>query len=89
VSRIDFSVLFPQPGSTTAAPTSLTASTIGVDRSPIAVAIDPDRGTNNRGLAVVTALQLVSGGTAIGALDAVDIGSITPAKRRPGRLAVA
>src|SRR5262249_30848682 len=57
VSEINFAPLFPSPGSTTTPPTSLTAVTIGVDQSPIAVAIDPDRGTNNRGLAVVTALQ--------------------------------
>src|SRR5262249_58382286 len=80
VSEINLAPLFPPPGSTTAAATSLTAVTIGVDTAPIAVAIDPDRGTNNRGLAVVTALQLLTGSTAIGVLDAVDIGGTTPAK---------
>ena len=84
VSEIDLALLFPPPGSTTAAPTSLTATTIGVDQLPIAVAIDPDRGTNNRGLAVVTALQLISGGQAIGVLDAVDIGGAVPAKATTG-----
>jgi DNA-binding beta-propeller fold protein YncE len=84
VSRIDLSLLFPQPGSTATPATSLSATTIGVDQSPIAVAIDPDRGTNNRGLAVVTALQLVSGGVSVGVLDAVDIGGTTPAKATTG-----
>jgi len=84
VSEINFGPLFPSPGSTTTPPTSLTAVTIGVDQSPIAVAVDPDRGTNNRGLAVVTALQLLSGSTAVGVLDAVDIGGSTPAKATSG-----
>lgn len=84
VSEINLAPLFPPPGSTTAAPTSLTAVTIGVDTAPIAVAIDPDRGTNSRGLAVVTALQLLTGSTAVGVLDAIDIGGTTPAKATTG-----
>jgi DNA-binding beta-propeller fold protein YncE len=60
--------------------TSLTALAIAIDTSPIAVAIDPDRGTNNNGLAVVTALQLVSGSAPVGVLDAVDLGGQTPVK---------
>jgi DNA-binding beta-propeller fold protein YncE len=75
VSEIDLAQLF---GSTPA--TSLTATSIGVDQSPIAVAIDPDRGTNNQGLAVVTALQLLSGASPTGVLDSVDIGLTVPAK---------
>ena len=75
VSEIDLSLLF---GSSPA--TSLSATSIGVDQSPIAVAIDPDRGTNNQGLAVVTALQLVSGAAPSGILDTIDIGLATPAK---------
>jgi len=86
VSEINLALLFPPAGSTTAAPTTLTATTIGVDTAPIAVAIDPDRGTNNRGLAVVTALQLISGSTAAGVLDAVDIGGTTPAKATTGAI---
>lgn len=58
--------------------TSLSASTIGGVQQPIAVAIDPDRGTNNQGLAVVTALQLISGSSPIGALYPVDIGLASP-----------
>jgi DNA-binding beta-propeller fold protein YncE len=60
--------------------TSLASTSISIDQGPIAVAIDPDRGTNNRGLAVVTALQVVSGSAPIGVLDAIDIGNATPAK---------
>ena len=58
--------------------TSLTAVTIGGVQQPIAVAIDPDRGTNNQGLAVVTGLQLNSGSTATGALFPIDIGLAAP-----------
>jgi DNA-binding beta-propeller fold protein YncE len=72
VSQINLGLLF---GSTPA--TSLTAATIGGVQQPIAVAIDPDRGTNNQGLAVVTGLQLTSQGSS-GALYPVDIGAATP-----------
>ena len=75
VSQID---LTPLLASTPA--TSLTSTSISIDQGPIAVAIDPDRGTNNRGLAVVTALQLFSGSAPLGVLDAIDIGNATPAK---------
>lgn len=77
ISEINLALLFPTSGT---APTSLGATTITVDTSPIAIAIDPDRGTNDRGLAVVTALQLVSGTSPVGVLDAIDIGGATPAK---------
>jgi DNA-binding beta-propeller fold protein YncE len=73
VSEINLGLLF---GSSPA--TSLTAATIGGVQQPIAVAIDPDRGTNNQGLAVVTGLQLNSGSTASGALYPVDIGLAAP-----------
>jgi DNA-binding beta-propeller fold protein YncE len=73
VSQINLGLL---SGSSPA--TSLTAATIGGVQSPIAVAIDPDRGTNNRGLALVTGLQLQSGGAANGALYPVDIGLASP-----------
>lgn len=78
VSEINLGLLFPPSGQTAA--TTLTASTIAVDTSPIAIAIDPDRGTNNRGLAVVTALALNTGSIPHGVLDSVDIGAATPAK---------
>jgi DNA-binding beta-propeller fold protein YncE len=74
VSQINLGLLV---GSSPA--TSLTATSIGGVQAPIAVAIDPDRGTNNQGLAVVTGLQLQSGGTANGALYPVDIGLASPA----------
>ena len=77
VSQIDLSLLFPVSG---AAPTTLSAITISVDTSPIAIAIDPDRGTNSQGLAVVTALELISGSLPTGVLDAIDIGGAAPAK---------
>jgi DNA-binding beta-propeller fold protein YncE len=73
VSEINLGLLF---GSSPA--TSLTASTIGGVQAPIAVAIDPDRGTNNQGLAVVTGLELVSGSAPVGALFPVDIGLASP-----------
>jgi DNA-binding beta-propeller fold protein YncE len=72
VSQINLSLLF---GSSPA--TSLTPSTIGGVQEPIAVAIDPDRGTNNQGLAEVTGLQTTSSGS-VGALYPVDIGLATP-----------
>jgi len=74
ISEINLGLLF---GSSPA--TSLAATTIGGVQFPIAVAIDPDRGTNNQGLAVVTGLQTVSGSGVVGALYPVDIGLASPA----------
>jgi DNA-binding beta-propeller fold protein YncE len=74
VSQINLGLL---SGSSPA--TSLTAASIGGVQDPIAVAIDPDRGTNNQGLAVVTGLQLNSGTSPSGALYSVDIGLASPA----------
>jgi DNA-binding beta-propeller fold protein YncE len=71
VSTIDLTPLTASPIGT------LAPGTAAVDQNPIAVAIDPDRGTNGRGLAVVTCLQ-VSSSSSSGALDAVDIGSTAP-----------
>jgi DNA-binding beta-propeller fold protein YncE len=73
VSQINLGLL---SGSSPA--TTLTAATIGGLQEPIAVAIDPDRGTNNQGLAVVTGLLLNSGGAPSGALYPVDIGLAAP-----------
>lgn len=53
--------------------------TVATDQEPIAVAIDPDRGTNATGLAVITALD-ISSSPASGALDPVDLSLATPAK---------
>jgi DNA-binding beta-propeller fold protein YncE len=62
---------------------SLTATNVPVDQQPIAVAIDPDRGSSGRGLAVVTAQQIgVSGATA--ALDVLDLGTSTPTRSTSG-----
>jgi len=77
VSAINFGLLFPPSGTTP--PTSLTAISIGGIQTPLAVAVDPDRGPNNQGIAVVTSVQLNSGAPATGALSVVDIGFATPA----------
>jgi DNA-binding beta-propeller fold protein YncE len=74
VSQINLGLL---SGSSPA--TSLTAASIGGVQEPIAVAIDPDRGTNNQGLAVVTGLLRNSAGAPSGALYPVDIGLASPA----------
>jgi hypothetical protein len=73
VTEIDMSPLF---GATPA--TTLTPVSIGGFQLPTAVAIDPDRGTNNQGLAVVTSLQLQNGLAPAGALQGVDIGLAVP-----------
>jgi DNA-binding beta-propeller fold protein YncE len=73
VTEIDMSLLF---GTTPA--TTLTPVSIGGFQLPTAVAIDPDRGTNNQGLAVVTSLQLQNGLAPAGALQGVDIGAAVP-----------
>jgi len=73
VSEINLGLLFGSAPATT-----LTAVTIGGVQQPIAVAIDPDRGANNQGLAVVTGLQLSSGSSALGALFPIDIGLVAP-----------
>jgi DNA-binding beta-propeller fold protein YncE len=74
---LNLGLLFPPAGTTP--PTTLTPTSIGGIQQPIAVAIDPDRGTNNQGIAVVTSLQLVAGSAPEGALAVVDIGLETPA----------
>ena len=63
-----------------------TVASVAVDQNPIAVAIDPDRGTNNRGLAVVTGLILNGSSPPFGALDVVDIGSTAPIKNASASL---
>jgi DNA-binding beta-propeller fold protein YncE len=73
VSEIDLSPLFTSSGAATLTPLS-----IGGFQQPTAVAIDPDRGTNNQGLAVVSSLELVNGSSPQGALASVDIGAATP-----------
>ncbi len=72
VSQINLGLLF---GSSP--PTSLTATPITNIQAPIAVAIDPDRGTNNQGLAVVTGIPLISSSPS-GTLYPVDIGLASP-----------
>lgn len=58
---------------------TLAPQTVATDQQPIAVAIDPDRGANATGLAVVTTLN-ISSTPATGALDAVDLSTTVPAK---------
>jgi DNA-binding beta-propeller fold protein YncE len=79
VSELNLALLVPTTANPTP-PTTLSSISIAIDTSPIAVAIDPDRGTNNNGLAVVTALQLISGSAPVGVLDAIDLGGQSPAK---------
>src|SRR6266404_912510 len=74
VSTLDLTPLSKNPIGT------LAPATVAVNQNPIAVAIDPDRGTNGRGLAVVTTLQLNGASTPFGALDAIDIGGAVPVK---------
>jgi DNA-binding beta-propeller fold protein YncE len=74
VSAIDLTPLLSVPAGT------LTASTVAVNQSPIAVAIDPDRGTNNRGEAVVTSLILNGSNAPLGGLDVVDLGVSPPSR---------
>jgi len=74
ISEMNLSLLF---GSSPA--TTLTPLSIGGLQVPTAVAIDPNRGTNNQGIAVVTSLQLISGAPPNGALQVVDIGLGSPA----------
>jgi DNA-binding beta-propeller fold protein YncE len=76
ITMINFGLLFPPAGTTP--PTTLTPTSIGGIQQPLAVAIDPDRGTNNQGIAVVSAVQLSSAGP-IGVLAVVEIGLATPA----------
>ena len=76
VSSLNLATLFAN-GSTAAA-TSLTPITIGGVQQPLAVAIDPDRGPNNQGIAVVTSVALSAGSAPTGSLAVVDIGTTTP-----------
>jgi DNA-binding beta-propeller fold protein YncE len=75
VTEINLGLLFGSSPVTTLANTVVS---IGGFQQPTAVAIDPDRGTNNQGLAVVTTMELVQGQPPQGALASVDIGLSTP-----------
>jgi hypothetical protein len=80
VTMINLGLLFPQPNaSPSTPPTTLTPISIGGIPEPIAVAIDPDRGTSNQGIAVVTTVQPSNGSGSTGALAVVEIGQATPA----------
>lgn len=58
----------------------LALTTAATDQNPIAVAVDPDRGSNARGLAAVTALQLQRANSPLGAIDSIDIGTAVPVR---------
>ncbi len=81
VTSIDLTPLLASPVGT------LTPVTVATNQSPIAIAIDPDRGTNNRGLAIVTSLELNGASTPIGSLDEIDIGTSPPVKSNTSSLA--
>jgi hypothetical protein len=84
VSTIDLTPIAQDPNNAAKTIGTLTPVSVAVDQNPIAVAIDPDRGTNGRGLAVVTSLLLNGASSPSGALDAVDIGASTPARATSG-----
>lgn len=77
VTMLNLAQLFPPSG--TNPPTSVTPVSIGGIQQPIAVAIDPDRGINKQGIAVVTSVQIINGSAPLGALSVVEIGTATPA----------
>jgi DNA-binding beta-propeller fold protein YncE len=74
VSVINLAPLFPPAGTTATAPTIASVAM----QQPIAVAIDPDRGANNQGIAVVSGVQLTSGQAPSGSLQVIEIGFTTP-----------
>jgi DNA-binding beta-propeller fold protein YncE len=80
VSTLDLTPLAVDPTNASKKIAQPTVTTVAVDPNPLAVAIDPDRGTSGRGLAVVTCLILNGASAASGALDVVDIGGTTPVK---------
>jgi DNA-binding beta-propeller fold protein YncE len=78
VSTIDLTPIAQDPSNPSKALGALSSNFVAVDLNPIAVAIDPDRGTNGRGLAVVTCLQSNGASSPFGELVGVDIGLATP-----------
>jgi len=80
VSTIDLTPIAQDPNNSSKTIGKLAPGVVAVDQNPTAVAIDPDRGTNGRGLAVVTCLTLNGGSSSFGALDGVDIGAATPSR---------
>ena len=76
ISMINLALLFPPSGTTP--PTTLTATSIGGVQQPTAVAIDPDRGANNQGLAVVASIQLSNASAPSGSLTPIDIDKAPP-----------
>jgi len=79
VNTIDLTPIAKDPTNPTKTLGTLTPGLVAVDPNPIAVAIDPDRGTNGLGLAVVTCQPSGSSST-FGTLVGVDIGLATPVR---------
>ncbi len=84
VSTIDLTPIAQDPSNSAKTLGTLTPGLVAVDQNPIAVAIDPDRGSNGRGLAVVSCLINNGASSPSGALDAVDIGASTPIRSTSG-----
>jgi len=84
VSTIDLTPIAQDPSNAAKTLGTLTPGVAPVDPSPTAVAIDPDRGTNGRGLAVVSCTISNGASSPSGALDAVDIGGSTPVRSTSG-----
>jgi len=80
VYTIDLTPIAQDPSNSAKTIGTLTPGVAPVDPSPTAVAIDPDRGTNGRGLAVVSCTISNGASSPSGALDAVDIGGSTPVR---------
>jgi DNA-binding beta-propeller fold protein YncE len=78
VSTIDLTPIAQDPSNSKKTITAPTPALVAVDQNPIAVAIDPDRGTNGLGLAVVTCQS--TGSSASGSLVGVDIGLSPPVR---------
>jgi len=66
---------------------TLAPLTVATDQEPIAVAIDPDRGANATGEAIVTSLN-ISSSPASGALDVVDLSTAVPAKNSTATVSI-
>jgi DNA-binding beta-propeller fold protein YncE len=83
VNTIDLTPIAQDPSNPSKTIGTLTTGLAAVDQNPIAVAIDPDRGTSRRGLAVVTC-QSASSTNPFASLVGVDIGSTTPVRATSG-----
>jgi DNA-binding beta-propeller fold protein YncE len=83
-STIDLTPIAQDPSNAAKTMGTLAPGVVPLDPSPIAVAIDPDRGTNGRGLAVVSCNISNGASSPSGALDAIDIGGSPPVRATSG-----